>query len=43
MDHDTDEHDTPIDLGTASIVTKGPPGNQFELGAIGRVTGLTDD
>jgi len=33
----------PIDLGRASVETKGQPGNQLEFGVIARPLGLTDD
>lgn len=32
-----------IDLGAASIETKGPPAPQLEFGVIGRQLGISDD
>lgn len=33
----------PVDLGRASIETKGPPGHLIEFGVIAQPVGLTDD
>jgi hypothetical protein len=43
MERDHEQHDELIDLGAVSTETKGPIGSVVEPGAIGRLTGITDE
>ena len=43
MDRDDDLPDDLIDLGTATVETKGQPGFQLEAGIVARPRGIADD
>jgi hypothetical protein len=43
MERDNQDCPAPIDLGAASVETKGQPGFQVELSVIGKANGIDDE